>query len=62
MNIASNLVSQFVKNEQAKERTVTVDLGVGLIKVRPEMAQKCVEQGIGKIVELRKSLFGFEPR
>lgn len=62
MGIASNLVNSFVKSEQAKERTVTVDVGSGLINMRPEMAQKCVEQGIGKIVEPRKSLFGFEPR
>lgn len=62
MSIAANLVNAFVKAEQAKEQTVTIDVGTGLINVTPEMAQKCVEQGIGKIVEPRKSLFGFEPR
>jgi hypothetical protein len=62
MSTASNLVNAFIKAEKAKEQAVTFDFGAGMIKVNPEMAQMCVEKGIGKIVEPRKSLFGFEPR
>jgi hypothetical protein len=63
MSAAANLVDSFVKSEQAKEKAVTLDVGRGrFIVVRPEVAQECVEQGVGTIVEPRKSLFGFEPR
>lgn len=62
MNLASNLVDSFVEKEKTKERVVMLDVGHGrFIAVLPEMAQKCVEQGIGKVVERRKSLFGYEP-
>jgi hypothetical protein len=61
MSVASNLVDSFVANEKAKQDVVMLDVGSGVVAVSPEMARKCVEQGIGKIIERRKSLFGFEP-
>jgi hypothetical protein len=49
--------------------SVASNVGIGFIAVTPEMAQKCVDQGIGKIVERsphpwepRKSLFGYGVR
>jgi hypothetical protein len=52
MSTASNLVNSFVKSEQAKERATTIEVAGGyFISVHPEMAQMCVERGIGKITK-----------